>query len=197
MTAARTIAVFVFGLLLAAQQAASAAPISGSWQLDIEQSDDSRKMLKPKKGKDKKPAGKGSGAGPVGSGGQHGNANPLPTLSATSLEINLGNNEVTIIADKGAPITIVPDGRAAPVSLSNWGSKGNTPVRFSTWEGDTLVMESALDEGTHITQSYSVNEQGLLVQATEVDRVGQDPIEVNRRFKPVGSGQQTPGPAKQ
>lgn len=195
MIAARTIAVFVFGLALASQQAASAAAISGNWQLDIEHSDDIRKMLKPKKGKDKKHAGKAPGPGADGPGGPHANANPTPTLSATNLEIKLGNNEVTIIPDKGAPITIVPDGRAAPVSLSNWGSQGNIPVRFSTWEGETLVMESSLDEGTHITQSYSVNAQGLLVQSTELDRAGQDPIEVNRRFKPAAADQQVPEPA--
>ena len=189
MITARTIAVFVFGLALAAQQAASAAPIFGSWQLDIEHSDDIRKMLKPKKAKDKKHAGKADGPG-----SPHANANPMPTLSATNLEIKLGDNEVTIIPDKGAPITIVPDGRAAPVSLSNWGSQGNIPVRFSTWEGQTLVMESSLDEGTHITQSYSVNAQGLLLQSTELDRAGQDPIEVNRRFNPAAPDQQVPEP---
>ncbi len=185
MAAVRANAILLFCLALAAHQAASAAPIFGSWQLDVEQSDNIRKLMPPKGGKGKKHADKNKKPDIDTPPAQRDKPNPFPLLSASTLHIDIDNDQVEIKPDKGLPLRIVPDGRAAPVSLSNWGSKGSPPVRFSLWEGDTLVMESSLDEGTHVTQRYYVNKQGLLVQATEITRTRSEPIVVKRRFKPV------------
>jgi hypothetical protein len=189
LAAARANALLLLCLALAGHQAASAAPIFGSWQLDAEQSDSIRKLMPPKGGKGKQHADKGKEPGLDSPPAQHNKPNPFPMLSASTLRINNDNEQVEIIADKGSPLRIVPDGNAAPVSLSNWGSQSNPPVRFSLWEGDALVMESSLDEGTHVTQRYYVNEQGLLVQATEITRIRSEPIVVKRRFKPVERAQ--------
>ena len=191
MAAARIIAILLFSLALAAHQTASAASIVGSWQLDVEQSDDARKLMPPKRGKGKRHGDKSKGPDPDSPPAQGSKPNPFPMLSASTLQINTDNDQVEITPDKGLPLRIVPDGRAAPVSLSDWGSQGNSPVRFSVWEGDTLVMESSLDEGTHVVQRYYVNEQGMLVQATEVSRTRSEPIMVKRRFKPAPT---QPGP---
>lgn len=185
MAAVRANAILLFCLTLATHQAASATPIFGSWQLDVEQSDSVRKLMPPKGGKGKKHAGKGKGQGLDTPPAQHSKPNPFPLLSASTLHISTNNDQVEIKPDQGLSLRIVPDGSAAPVSLSNWGSKGSPPVRFSLWEGDTLVMESSLDEGTHVTQRYYVNKQGLLVQATEITRSRSEPVVVKRRFKPL------------
>lgn len=169
-------------LTLTANPALGASPIFGAWQLDVENSDDASKLLHPKKGKKKKQS-HNEGVPPGGDGKADPPANPFPTLATKTLRISRIGQQVEIAPDQGKPLRVVPDGHTEPVSLSDWGNKGSAPLRFGSWEGDTLVMETTLDGGTHVVQSYFVDDQGLLVQQTEVRGAPGEVTVLKRRFK--------------
>ncbi len=174
-----TKAATLFLLALLALPAAGDIPILGHWQLDAELSDDVQEQLPDKQHKKKKKKKKHGGKHPPG----HQQAKPPPLLAATTLQIEANDKQIEITPDRGKTLLVVPNGHAAPVSLSNWGESEAAPMQFGTWEDDTLVMERTLEGGTHVIQSYYVNSDGLLVQDTEVQRPPADSVVVKRYFR--------------
>lgn len=174
-------------LALALSPGVGAQEILGSWHLDVERSDDVAKTLQAQQGKKSRKQKKLEKAAAERAGKQSSNAKPrepAPLLSTTTLHISADGDRITIEPEQGAPLTVEPNGQAAAVSLSAWGEKNTAPVQLNSWEGNTLVMERALDSGQHIVQSYSVNNEGLLVQATEIRRPPAEAIRITRLFLP-------------
>ena len=57
-------------------------------------------------------------------------------------------------------------------------------MRFSYWQENTLVLESTLDGGLHITQAYYVDDDGYLVQDIEFYQPSLgEPKLLKRRFR--------------
>jgi hypothetical protein len=169
-------------LLLAWQSAAGATSIFGHWRLDVENSDDAGKTLKEAASDlDKQRTKWLQEATPKIIQWRA----PLPLLQAKTLVVKMRGEQLTIRPDIGRAVMIAPNHGAASVSLSNWGNRQQDPVRFGNWEGDTLIVESALDEGTRVIQSYYVDARGFLVQDTEVNRAIGDPILIKRVFHKI------------
>jgi hypothetical protein len=185
----RTGVALVIGAALAWQPAAIAEPIFGDWQLDTEQSDNAREMLESVYTQERKKRAKNE---PPNAPQLPDWRSPLPLMKATLLSISMQNKQLQIVPDQGKPIQVVPNGEVPPVSLSNWGSQAQTAVRFGLWEGDTLVMESSLDNGTRVIQSYYLNAGGMLVQDTRISRPRAEPIVIKRLFASRGQSS-TPG----
>jgi hypothetical protein len=158
------------------------AEILGQWQLDVDNSDDVTAILTEASAKNRKKPKWGSGKDEQSPGQWR---IPLPLVQAKSLVLRMQGEELAIRPDIGKPVVIVPNQGAASVSLSGWGSRKQGPVRFGTWEGDTLIVESALDDGTRVIQSYYVDTDGLLAQDTEVLRSSGDPVLIKRKFRNV------------
>jgi hypothetical protein len=170
-------------VLIGCCTASLASPIFGHWSLAPDQAtlseaeEDSGKKQKTKKKsrkekkKEKKRAKLRQGASPA-------------VLKTTSLQIRRKDEAtVELIPRQGAKLVLQPDGKAPSLSLSNWGAYRQPTVRFSTWEGDTLVVESTPQQGMHFVHSYSVNPAGLLVQDIELFD-GLDSQSQRRLFEP-------------
>jgi hypothetical protein len=175
-------ATLLLALLLAWHSPAGAASIFGNWKLDVENSDDAAKTLKEAASDLEKKRTKWLQE-PTPKITQW--RAPLPLLQAKTLIVKMRGEQLAIRPDIGRAVMIAPNRGAASVSLSNWGNRQQDPVRFGSWEGDTLIVESALDEGTRVIQSYYVDAQGLLVQDTEVNRAIGDPIVIKRVFQKI------------
>ncbi len=169
-------------LLMLLGHSVATAEILGQWQLDVENSDDATAILTEASAKNRKKATWGWGKDAQSTGQWR---IPLPLMQAKSLALRMQGEELAIKPDIGKPVIILPDQGAASVSLSGWGSRKQGPVRFGTWEGDTLIVESALDDGTRVIQSYYVGTDGLLTQETEVLRSNSDPVLIKRKFRNV------------
>ncbi len=166
--------------LLLGPSLAAGATIFGPWQLDVENSDDVTAILSEAASKSHKKSALEWKKDPDGPAQWQ---TPLPLMQAKKLLLKMQGAQLAIRPDIGKPVVFVPNQGAASVSLSGWGSRKQDPVRFGTWEGDTLIVESSLDEGTRVIQSYYVDADGLLVQETEVKRSIGDPVIIKRKFR--------------
>lgn len=175
----------LFSLLLAWHSPATAASIFGAWKVDVENSDNVTEVLTEAASKKKDQQ---TSQWPQDAALKTAQwRTPLPLLQAQVLTVKMQGETLAIRPDIGRPVAIVPNRGAESVSLSNWGSRQQDPVRFGSWDGDTLIVESTLDEGTRVIQSYTVNTQGLLVQDTEVNRATGDPVVIKRVFRKIGN----------
>lgn len=174
----------LFLALLLTALTVEARSIYGLWYLDTSLSDDPTKTLQGKKDKKKRKQAKETQQSSLPDAPAP-RPNPLPLLSAKTLHIEAHGEQLEIIPDQGQPLRVVPDGNAAPVSLSDWGKRETNPVQFGTWEGDTLVMERSLDAGPHVIQTYSVDDEGILLQRTELQRPPADTIILKRYFRDI------------
>ncbi len=165
------------------------ASIFGHWQVDVENSDDVSAILTEAAASGRKKPGWGWG------GKKEEDAvkwrTPLPLVQAKKLLVQMQGEKLAIRPDIGKPVVFVPNQGAASVSLSGWGSHKQEPVQFGNWEGESLIIESALDEGTRVIQRYYIDPDGFLVQHTDIYRGVGEPIEIRRRFsKASGPGQE-------
>ena len=109
---------------------------------------------------------------------------PPPLLTAQTLEIRERGDAIELSIQTGERVKVVADGKTVPVTMSGWSGANATAVQISYWEEDSLVLESTLDGGLHITQSYYLDGEGLLVQDIELSKNNGDQQVVKRRFRP-------------
>ena len=154
----------------ATTEAAATAPsaIFGSWSLapaETSQSDAQAQAARRAKGikpsrKERKRAKKRATQ----------RASIIPDILKTpSLQIRRKDaTHIALIPHKGDRLVVQTNGQSPSLSLSEWGKNTPQKVGFSTWEEDSLVIETTPRQGLHIIHSYRVNDRGLLVQSIEL-----------------------------
>jgi hypothetical protein len=170
-----------------ARTATAASPsLVGRWELNFQQSD-------PMAPEGVQPAGDeggrrggsggrgatGGGAGTAGGGaregGEGGRGGSEPATAQDELQRVIDAQRVLIIEEHDGAVSITDaDGRL--ITLKPDGIKvkdqllGTAIERTTKWDGRTLVSQSRLNNGVHITQSYTKVNEGLqLVIATKVE----------------------------
>lgn len=190
-TSAQVTAPFTDGSAASLTQGAdpqSRPDFSGQWIFNAKASDDPQEKLQEamKAMQQARGGGRGMGGGSGGQGrgggkgggrqghgvsggmGGHSEMSPgkIPELTATPERLDITHEDpMLLIADENDQHRrIFTDFRGASVSVS---SGLQQRVAVAGWEADTLVVETSMDGGTRLTQSYQINAQTgqLLISA--------------------------------
>ena len=159
--------------LVASLVAGEQPNLSGTWNLNEEESDQRPVRRRRDRGGDSQSDGgrrgqrrRGSGDG---SGGPRGANTLVITQDASTVTFGVGDRSRTLYTD----------GRV----ITREGERGSLELR-AFWQDDALVVERTFDNGRQITQTYALSEDGQQLYVTiriEGDRLPQ-PVEFRRVY---------------
>lgn len=165
------------------------ADLTGSWQINAEESDGPPEAFR------RRPGGPGEGKpdgerpevrrrhrfGPDGEPGP-GFRRPGPMLAGPMLVITQSESTVEIAGPRGRSITLHTDGRTITRDLA----RGQVELRAS-WDGGTLVVERTKEDGPAVTLRFDLSGDGsqlFLTTRIEGERLP-EPIEFRRVYDRV------------
>ena len=152
-------------LLIALPVQASSPCISGIWQLDKKHSDNPRKILKKLIRKIKQQQ-SFAYQNSIENSEKDQSAPKLPTalpkfvFSAEVIELDI-QQAITIIQQNDLHRRLNTQGQSHSLSLKQMQLNSNTTV--ASWEENKLIVETTTANGNHVTETYSVIENGNLL----------------------------------